>query len=219
MNVIRFIVSAYMLLLLAAWLTDSTGLWGVYHLIFLPNGLAWLLIAIAAIVLWLPRRFADAVGRTVNRKISRLSETMIVSFFLICSIAVFVAARSRTLLLGDSYKLLAQITEPLIFLPTEQLNLIVHSSLYKLIGSADVAYLVISLVAGVFFLAAVFVFVTRVIGNRTGRIAGIVLFLGLAQIQFFFGYVENYAVMTLFTTLFLLLGWLSITSQVAEREW
>jgi tetratricopeptide (TPR) repeat protein len=128
-------------------------------------------------------------------------------------ITLFIVFRCKNYVLGDSFRLMPLLGEPMSFSPTEHLTLLLLRQLYDLIGDAEVTYLVVSVTSGVLFLIIVVLFAKHVARNRTDQIAAVAVFLGLAQIQLFFGYVENYSLVTALITIFIFLGLLSLENR------
>jgi tetratricopeptide (TPR) repeat protein len=130
---------------------------------------------------------------------------------------VFALVPFDNLLLGDSFRLVNADDLMTLSSPAEYLTLHTYQFLRTMLGSNMIAYRVIAVLTGLAF-AWVAIMFSRVIFERLAeRIVSIVVILGLANVQFFLGYIENYAIMTVLLSLFLLTGWSSANSR--KRLW
>jgi len=188
--------------------TGYIDYWGIYHLSIFPNEVAVGIIVLAFILIWLPARtvswmfdrFPGVSGR-------RGPNIVILAVLAVVAVVLFYAGRSGNLLLGDGYKRVQMMQQPIDFWPTEYVDLLAHRLLFKLVESAEVSYLITGIASGIVFLAAVYLFIRELRGDRITSVAAWLIVTGLAQIQFFFGYVESYAIMAALSSLFLLFGY------------
>jgi hypothetical protein len=132
----------------------------------------------------------------------------------VAAIVAFVLGRSENLLLGDGYKRIQMMQKSIDFWPTEYIDLLAHRLLYQLVGSAEVSYLITGVASGVVFLAAAYLFIRGLKADRTTAVAAGLMLVGIAQMQFFFGYVESYAIMAALSALFLLFGYRYAAGQI-----
>ncbi len=78
----------------------------------------------------------------------------------------------------------------------------------------DYVYRIIDLISGLFYLAIIFIFLHfQNISTLEKALIGCLLFVG-TKLQFFFGYVENYSILTLSITAYLVTGWLVLKKQI-----
>jgi len=204
---LRILVSAYLSFSLYAGLTGDVHLWGANHLALFPAWVAISLYAASLILVWGSTPLGGLLQRIacLSRGKQLLRAAAIGGLALAASL--FVLFRSQNHLLGDGYQVLSNITNPEILVPTEVLDLLSHRLLYYIVGDPELSYLILSVASGLLFLMVVFLFARRITGHTVERVGVAGVFLGLAQVQFFFGYAENYTVMTAFVALFLYLGW------------
>ena len=204
---LRIAVSLYLLLLLFAG-TGYLDLWGIYHLSIFPGAVAVGIIALAFLLVWLPTASVSWLFDRIPRAIDgRAWSVIILAICTAAAIVLFIIGRSENLLLGDGYKRIQMMQQPIDFWPTEYIDLFAHRLLFQLVGSAELSYLITGAASGVVFLAAVFFFVRELKQERTTTVAAGLTILGIAQMQFFFGYVESYAIMAALSALFLLFGY------------
>ncbi len=204
---LRIAVSLYLLLLLLAG-TGYLDLWGIYHLSIFPGEVAVGIIVLALLFVWLPTTSVSWLLDKVPRvTVGRTSSIIILITCTVAAIVVFAVGRSENLLLGDGYKRIQMMEQPIDFWPTEYIDLVAHRLLYQLVGSAEVSYLITGVASGVVFLAAAYLFIRGLKADRTTATAAGLIIVGIAQMQFFFGYVESYAIMAALAALFLLFGY------------
>ena len=212
-KVVRVFTLAYLAILAVAFVTGYHGLWGAYHLRLFPTWLAFSLLAVSAIIVMIPAERIRAFAHIENTQISnRMRIALMIAIPAVCAV-FFIMARSKNLMLGDSYKLLSQITGTTVFMPTEHVNMKLLAFVYSLTGNPWTSFLLIGIVGGMVFLTSFALFGFRQTKNLPEYVGVLLAFLALAQILFFFGYVENYALLSAFTALFLFLGWRSLTDR------
>jgi hypothetical protein len=206
-NYLRIVVSAYLAVVLYAGLSGDAHLWSVNHLALLPQWLVAGLFVVGLILIWGPSPLIGLLQRIATLVSGKLQTRAAIIGGMAVAASMFVLFRSRNHLLGDGYVVLSNITSPDVFVPTEILDVLSHRFLYYVVGDPELSYLILSIASGILFLTVVCLFTRRLTQSVVGRIAAVVIFLGLAQMQFFFGYAENYTVMTAVTSLFMYLGW------------
>lgn len=210
----RISVSLYLLLELAAGL-GMIDLWGMHHLAAFSLPVVVMIILSAMLLVWLPSSaISRAVGIIEWRPDGRARYAVIAGILGVMSM-LFYFLRSGNLLLGDGYKRINMMTRPLEFWPTEYIDLGLHWYLSKIIGSPEGSYILISILTGLLFMITVWVFASQLSTGRIGKLLSILVVFGIAQMQFFFGYVESYAVMTLFVAIFLMLGYRCLSGRTS----
>ncbi|MFH1893084.1 MAG: hypothetical protein ABIK83_10450 [Candidatus Zixiibacteriota bacterium] len=217
-NRLRILATIYLIVVVVvAALSIDSGLWGAYHLDFLPIQVAVTLIVVSMMLIWLPRK----VRSHLDRRFKQLSRYRYRSMGLWGSgaaiLALLGAVKSENHLLGDCYQRLSYLAEPFVLSATETGDLLLHKALYEVIGDAALSYLLIGLLSGALFLIVAYRHSRYLTTQPVGRAAVIFLFLGIAQMQFFAGYAESYAVMTALLALFLHLG--SIAVEFKKYVW
>jgi len=203
----RIAVSMYLVLLIVVWQAGCTGLWGAYHLSFLRDGVSWILVVIAFVLVWIPSSVDHRVARLLDINIGRAAGYTLIIVMFAGLIAVFISFRQENFLLGDSFRLIPLIKEPLLFSPTEQLTILINRFLYDLVGDARAAYAITSIVSGTVFIIIIGLFARNLDATRAKRISAVIIFAGLANVQLFFCYVENYSFVAALIATFLYLGW------------
>jgi hypothetical protein len=202
-----------LLLHLAAYVLPGELAWGLWPYTTLPP-LAGGALAVAVASLALPE-----VNRAVRRLLGLLWEMLPgkerrhlwFAFLALASLPVFWAARLGHLCWGDSFLLAKGVANPEVRLTYNwqaPLTVFLHAKLWAVGGWPDAAtaYALTSTLCGGLFVY-VLLLTARVLGRNGPERAvtfGLVLSAGAAQL--FFGYVENYTIMSLGVLLYLYLG-------------
>lgn len=141
--------------------------------------------------------------------IPQLRQTLLNSIYFWLALAAAIVAGmlllpSENHLLGDGLTQLGNTGR--WFAPTEPLDILLHQLVAQLTGSMLWSYRLIAWVGGVFYLSGVFLM------SRLGESPlekGVIAFsfLATATVQFYFGYVESYTLLNLFTLYFLYFAW------------
>ncbi len=212
-----FALSLIALHLAAPRFSEATA-WGLWPVTYLSPAARWVWgLTAAGLVLFGGRiwqmagRLAAARllrGRPLERRAFRLG------FAVLCSLPFFVF-RIRHLLWGDAKLLVVALDEPyrLTYVWQAPLDVFIHAKAWALgqalFGWPDPrpVYWILSALAGVAFVWILLELAWWLGHDRTERllIAGLVLTLGLMQL--FFGYVENYSLMTVGLLLYI---WLAL---------
>jgi len=210
MKSLKIFLLLYILLLLFASLMNSSALWGANHLMYLPDWFAWTIVGLSLILILFPVRHSESVDKPIDRlSINRSNITAV--FAIVGVVTLLILLRTENHLLGDSYQRLSMVAGETPFSTTEYLDLLAHRAAYLMLDDPYLAYLIPSLISGLIFLVAVVFYSRRLSSDPVGFLAIFVLFLGLAQIQFFAGYAESYVISTALVALFLLLGWRAVS--------
>ncbi len=190
----------------ALTLSNSWGIWGVDYLVSMPLWLRTVLVAILAALAipWLGLRFASITEKALKHA-ARVPRGMLLLAVLIFYAAVGYLFRSYNHALGDGHNLLANIARTDVIRPTEPLEYYLHLLIFRAFFTklgAALAYLVLSLVAGIGFIVIIKIFIK----DNIAFIAALAVAAAFGTAQFFFGYVEHYTFALVFIVLFLLSG-------------
>jgi Flp pilus assembly protein TadD len=122
--------------------------------------------------------------------------------------ALFVAGMlllpSKNHLMGDGLTILSNPTR--VFSPTEPLEVLLHHLLYLVVGKSLLSYRIIAFATGLFYLFAVYL-MSRLGKTPLERSLIALALLCTATIQFYWGYVEHYTLLNLFTLYYLYFSW------------
>ena len=142
---------------------------------------------------------------------------------------LFWLARLRHLRWGDSYLLSVALSYPdlelrVIYNWQAPLTVLLHQRLWQFVANpllgwpVERVYAVVSIICGVIFVYVLLNFVTRLGRNALEAVvlAGLVLTTG--SIQLFFGYVENYTVLSLGLMVTMFLAWRALHGEI-EPVW
>ncbi len=186
-------------------------LWGLDYVGYFP---IWLRIILAAalVAFCIP-----ALVRAVARRLSRAESTNPNEIFIyitlsVLSIVAFVLFSSKNHLLGDGYVIQGTISQGRAFSPTEPLDYFLHHLIFSLIGGARGAYLSYAITAylsGAAFLLILFLYLRK----NVGLIFALAVAFTFANMQFFFGYVENYTLSFVLITLYFLSAWKDLNNK------
>lgn len=99
-----------------------------------------------------------------------------------------------------------------IFSPTEPLDVFVHYMAGRIAGSMEVGYRAVSFLAGLFYLLGISL-MFRLGRDKLERGIILLAFLATATVQFYFGYVESYALLNLFTLYYIYFAWRDLTEE------
>jgi hypothetical protein len=216
---LRFLALALLALHLAAPLLPEEKAWGLWPITYFAPWLRWLLaILCAALVLW-PLPFFLRFRRSFSALWPRRAAAYLIP---LAGLPLFYLGRIVHTRWGDAYILTKGIPHPdhrLTYTWKAPLDVYLHARLWalgnRLWGWADAmpAYWLTSCLAGVFFL-----FILLHLADLMGRdglekvlVFGFVASLGL--MQFFFGYVENYVLMTVAILLYFYLALRSLRGE------
>lgn len=111
---------------------------------------------------------------------------------------------SQNHLLGDGLTHLGATER--VFSATEPLDIFLHHVTYTLVGSTEVSYRLVAAISCVAFLVALYL-ITRLFATALERAIVGLSFLATATLQFYFGYVESYTLLHVFTLYFVYFAW------------
>lgn len=209
--------------LLAPHLSEETA-WGVWPFTYLPLPWRWGLgLGAAALVLWgegIWRYVGDGLGRPWKRVPWSAAGTRLA---LAAAAALpFWLFRIRHLRWGDAYILAKAIPHPevrLTYVWQAPLDVYLHARLWQLanrwLGWPDPVpvYWIISALAGVAFVWTLLGLAHWLGRDSTERILISGLILTLGTMQLFFGYIENYSIMTVGVVVY---AWLALRALRGE---
>jgi hypothetical protein len=219
---------------LAAARLPEAWLWSVWPYTFLPPWLGWG-VALLAASLVIP-----AFSRLAGKGLSRLRALGLrltagwppqLAFGLAALLAggLFWLARLRHLRWGDSYMLSVALSYPdldlrVIYNWQAPLTVFLHQRLWQFAANpllgwpVETVYAVVSVFCGVVFVFGLLNFSARL--GRTPLEAGILagLLLTIGSVQLFFGYVENYTIISLGLLMTMALAWQAVQGR-AKPVW
>jgi hypothetical protein len=180
-------------------------LWGLDYVGYFP---VWLRVILAAalIAFSFPSLATLVADRLEKAKAAFPNELIIYIVLSALFVAAFMLFSSKNHLLGDGYVIQGTITQGNAFSPTEPLDYLLHHLIFSLIGSEKGAYLSYAITAylsGAAFLLILFLYLRK----NTGFVFALAVAFTFANMQFFFGYVENYTLSLVLTILYFLSAW------------
>jgi hypothetical protein len=220
--------------LAAAKLPEETS-WALWPYTFLPPWLGWTLALLAGALI-IPV-FSQAISHTqrahcltshisyLTSHASRFSPQLWFTFAALISGLLFWLARLRHLRWGDSYLLTRALSTPdlelrVIYNWQAPLTVFLHQRLWQFVADpwlgwpVENVYTTTSIICGM-----IFVYVLLTFSARLGRtplesavLAGLILTTG--SMQLFFGYVENYTLISLGLLVSLLLAWRALHGEI-----
>jgi hypothetical protein len=114
---------------------------------------------------------------------------------------------SQNHLMGDGLTILSNPTRA--FSSTEPLEVLLHHFVYLVVGKSLLSYRIIAFAAGLFYLLAVYL-MSRLSETQLEKSIIALALLCTATIQFYWGYVEHYTLLNLFTLYYLYFSWRDI---------
>jgi len=198
---------------LAPYLSESYA-WGVWPATYLPLLARWTLAGLAALCCWPPitRRVASATDRLARRLPAR-PMPLLLGLISLIPFSLFRLAHTRW---GDAYILSQAIAHPearLTYTWQAPLTVYLHARLWALGHSlwgwtdAMPAYALTSTLAGGLFVYVLARLVGEMHRDRLDAVITFGLIVTLGTVQLFFGYVENYTLMSLGIMVYLWLAW------------
>lgn len=153
----------------------------------------YLIAAAIALLAFFPRLILSALA---NRWTWIIGALVIVAGMLLIP--------SKNYLMGDG---LTHLGNPgRVFSSTEPLDIFLHHVVYLVVGSSTIGYRVVSFVAGLFYLWGLFLF-SRFATSSLEKGIIVLAFLCTATVQFYFGHVESYTLVNLFTFYYIYFVW------------
>ncbi len=203
---LRVVASLVIALHLAAPLLSEEIAWGLWPAAYLPALVRWLFALATLALVWGGGWLWQALPwiRAALGRVHFTSPPVRLAISLIAG-ACFFAFPIRHLRWGDAKLLVKALADPyrLTYVWQAPLDVFLHAKGWQLgnalFGWPDPipVYRILSTLAGVAFVWVLIGLATRLGRNRTERAATVGLVLTLGTMQLFFGYVENYPIMTL----------------------
>jgi len=212
---------------LAAWRLSEDMAWSLWPYTFLPAWLGWMLalLAGALIIPAVNQPIIRALASTFNRLRFTLSRQ---SWFALISVGaglMFWLARLRHLRWGDSYMLSVALSYPdldlrVIYNWQAPLTVFLHQRLWQFVADpllgwpVETVYAITSIICGVLFVYLLLNFTARLGRDplESAVLAGLLLTTGAMQL--FFGYVENYTLISLGLLITLFLAWRALRGEI-----
>lgn len=215
-NYLRVCAAATIAFYLASPYLEVEHVWGAGGFFAIP--LAARLVLVALVLPLFFRRVAEWAWRTVARFTlavrDRVGVDAMAGLGAVLAVGLFWAGRLGHLHWGDAYIFANAISHPDVHLTyswQSPLDVYLHAKAWAAANAAwgwDVAtvYALISCLAGGLFVLLLVQAVTEFAEDGSGRLAGVVLFLGLGSMELFFGYVESYTILPVCIIIFLWYG-------------
>ncbi|HBC45682.1 MAG TPA: hypothetical protein DCZ43_01410, partial [candidate division Zixibacteria bacterium] len=188
-------------------------LWGLNHVGYFP---LWQRLALTgALIAFCIPPFARMVSDHLSRATITIPRPYEIIFYILlfgAMVALFILFSSRNHLLGDGYVIEGTIRKGFTFSPTEPLEYILHWLLFGLIGGVRgvyFSYAITSYLSGVAFLVIIYIFLK----DKVGVVFALAVAFAFANMQFFFGYMENYTTSLVLITLYLLSAWRDLSER------
>ncbi|MDI6765816.1 MAG: tetratricopeptide repeat protein [Bacteroidota bacterium] len=225
----RLLIAAYIIILLS-WIVStiypSHYNWGFHLFAFYPDW--YIILCLGLLLLFLLPSVRNHALKIFQRCIHWCSRRSILLIFLLLgglfAITIYFFP-SKLHLLGDG-DIILQLTpkDPNIkdvsgnFRDQPLMYFIIRSTQFIIGGGSpvdvDFVYRIIDLISGIIYLALIFIFLHfQKIPKLEKALIGCLLFVGV-KLQFFFGYVENYSILTLCITAYMISGWLVFKEQI-----
>ncbi len=153
----------------------------------------WVIAVLLTVILFIPRLRELILG-------SWISWAVVAFLFIAGSLLI----PSQNHLLGDGLTHLGNPERTIA--STEPLDILVHHLVYKITGSSLWSYRVVAFVCGLFYLSGITLLLRRS-DNRLEQAIIALAFMATGTIQFYFGYVESYTLLHVFTLFFIVFSW------------
>lgn len=223
----------------AAFALPEESTWSLWPYTFLPGWLGWILALLAgaliipsvshAALAGLRRLWENVSGFTFQ--VSRFLPVNIlpnhVGFVLVALLSglLFWLARLRHLKWGDSYLLSVALSYPdlelrVIYNWQAPFTVFLHQRLWQFVAGprlgwpVEWVYAATSIVCGILFVYLLLVFTARLGRTATESIFLTGLILTTGSMQLFFGYVENYTIVSLMLLVTLFLAWRALMGEI-----
>jgi hypothetical protein len=211
----------------AAVALPEESAWSVWAYTFVPPWLGWVLALLAAslIVPAVNQAVLRLLDRWLDRPVWRNHRRMWFAVIALLSGALFWLARLRHLQWGDSYLLSIALSYPdlelrVVYNWQAPFTVFFHQRLWQFVADpwfgwpVETVYAVVSTISGMVFVYLLLNFAARLGRNLTESIILAGLLLTTGSVQLFFGYVENYTVVSLMLLITLYLAWRASQSEV-----
>ncbi|HVP07458.1 MAG TPA: tetratricopeptide repeat protein [Candidatus Acidoferrum sp.] len=216
---------AYMLslaLFMGASFFPEARLWGLNSWAYFPLTVRVALLFIGMTAWAAVVSFRGLISNDTD-KLSPAARTMVAVAFVALFASLFYLLRAGTYFLGDGYTLINNLASahPVVK-PRELGEELIHGWVKSLIPGSGLSvalmtYQVISIVAGVLFLAASIFAIHRLFERTIDRVLAVLCLGSAGYMLLFFGYVENYSLFCLSIGLYVLIGLLIVRHKA--RRW
>jgi hypothetical protein len=182
----------------------DTGWWGINHLAFFPLPIRLIFAAVMALILIL---HATRVWQAIADRLNRPAKFVGVAFLIICPV-LFWFFRVGVHSLGDGYLRAWEIEQGMLFQATEMLDFLIHAVIYRVLKTIVAVDGTTAMAATSIAAGAAFIYMLTVLSPFRGvkKALFIIAVLSLGCTQFFFGYVESYTLLYLFSVWYMLLA-------------
>ena len=213
---------------LAAFNLPEAWSWSLWPYTFLPTWLGWLLASLAAALI-IPGvsqavlRVTEQAWRAIPAK--HAQQRWFAVLALLAGL-LFWLARLRHLRWGDSYLLSVALSYPdlelrVVYNWQAPFTVFLHQRLWQFVAGpvlgwpVERVYAVISIICGIIFVYLLLIFAARLGRNtlESAVVAGLMLTTG--SMQLFFGYVENYTIVSLVLLVTLFLAWRTLHEELS----
>lgn len=220
---LRLLALALIAAHLAAARASEEVAWGFWPITYLPGGWRWGVAAAAALLICAGDRAWPAIRRPVDRALAWARPGTPGGSLALAALAAlpFYLLRIQHLRWGDAELLVTALGDPywLVYVWKAPLDVFLHARLWQwahhVLGwpSPVPVYRILSILAGMLFVWVLLRLAHMLGRNRVERalIAGLVATLGTMEL--FFGYIENYPIMTAGVLLYL---WLALRALRGE---
>jgi uncharacterized membrane protein YjjP (DUF1212 family) len=208
----RLIIAAILLsaVYIVAGLVPINSLWGFNFLKYFPKYVA-IIYAIVALLLLIPsdvNKITKSLSR-LARNFRKLPKPLRVIIVSVVAGLIFYLLRVHVHSLGDGYQRIFEIQKGKMYSQTEPFDFFLHAVFYKFlflfdVKSAEPAYIIVSILTGIFLVNAVYLF--KFPKQINSSIAALIKVLIVASggLLICFGYVESYSIYYICSLLFLL---------------
>jgi len=213
---------------LAASNLPEAWTWSLWPYTFLPPWLGWALALLVAtlIIPAVSRAVAQTIHRVWQALPARQAQRRWFAAIALLAGLLFWLARLRHLRWGDSYLLSVALSYPdlelrVIYNWQAPFTVFLHQRLWQFVADpllgwpVENVYATTSIICGIIFVYLLLTFAVQL--GRTALesavIAGLVLTTG--SMQLFFGYVENYTLISLGLLITLFLGWRALHGEIS----
>jgi hypothetical protein len=212
---------------LAAFQLDEEMAWSLWPYTMLPRWLGWALALLAAALILPPlnHRLAGGIQRLWSVWPAKHARRRWFAAAALLAGLLFWLFRLRHLRWGDAYVLTVALAYdgpggPLIYNWQAPLTVFIHQRLWQFIASpllgwpVEHVYAAVSIISGVVFVYILLSFTARLGRSslETAVMAGLMLTTGAMQL--FFGYVENYTLISLGLLITLFLAWRTLQGEL-----
>jgi hypothetical protein len=211
--------------LAAAQLPEESA-WSLWPYTFLPPWLGWLLALLAgALILPAISHMSIRLASPVFHLASQVPRSTLYALISLLAGLLFWLARLRHLRWGDSYLLTKALSTPdlelrVIYNWQAPFTVFLHQRLWQFVADpllgwpVEYVYAATSILCGIIFVYLLLIF-TAELGRtplESAVLAGLVLTTG--SMQLFFGYIENYTIISLGLLITLFLSWRALRGQI-----